>query len=381
MGVFWLVSVPRDESQAQWNRLQESTKGLSSSFKFNLPGLKVGTLDALMCLSDELAKLDVYTETIMQKVYHYMANTLENNDVSKLPEYSKCNNKDLRSYCGTFVWDVAKFPTKLSIKDIHDIIAKNMTKMEKDFRAKSSTYNNLKQNLSGHEKRESGSLVTRNLGPLLNEEDFVQQSEYLVTVCVVVPKSQYRDWEREYEGLADFVVPRSSKLVLEDADQGIYTVTMFRKTLEAFKNNAREKKYTVRDFQYSKENIETGLNERKNLEKAQKKAYVPLIRWLKGNFSEAFINWMHVKALRLFTESVLRYGLPANFLTVMLEPNKKVDKKLREKLYTLYSSLDKNTFNEAPEIGDNIPGIYLSGDYYPYVYFDVNTNFIDVPRD
>ena len=39
--MFWLVSVPRDESQAQWNRLQESTKGLSSSFKFNLPGLKV----------------------------------------------------------------------------------------------------------------------------------------------------------------------------------------------------------------------------------------------------------------------------------------------------------------------------------------------------
>lgn len=338
-------------------------------------------MDALMCLSDELAKLDVYTETIMQKVYHYMANTLENNDVAKLPEYSKCNNKDLRSYCGTFLWDVAKFPTKLSIKDIHDIIAKNMTKMEKDFRAKSSTYNNLKQNVSGHEKRESGSLVTRNLGPLLNEEDFVQQSEYLVTVCVVVPKGLYKEWEKEYEGLADFVVPRSSKLVLEDADQGIFTVTMFRKTLDAFKNNAREHKYTVRDFQYSKDDIETGLNERKNLEKAQKKAYVPLIRWLKGNFSEAFINWMHVKALRLFTESVLRYGLPANFLTVMLEPNKKVDKKLREKLHTLYSSLDKNTFNEAPEMGDNIPGIYLSGDYYPYVYFDVNTNFIDVPRD
>ena len=52
-------------------------------------------MDALMCLSDELAKLDVYTETIMQKVYHYMANTLENNDVAKLPEYSKCNNKVL----------------------------------------------------------------------------------------------------------------------------------------------------------------------------------------------------------------------------------------------------------------------------------------------
>ena len=32
----------------------------------------------------------------------------------------------------------------------------------------------------------------------------------------------------------------------------------------------------------------------------------PLLRWLKVNFSEAFIAWIHIKALRLFVESVLR---------------------------------------------------------------------------
>lgn len=32
----------------------------------------------------------------------------------------------------------------------------------------------------------------------------------------------------------------------------------------------------------------------------------PLLRWLKVNFSEAFIAWVHVKALRVFVESVLR---------------------------------------------------------------------------
>jgi len=33
----------------------------------------------------------------------------------------------------------------------------------------------------------------------------------------------------------------------------------------------------------------------------------PLVRWLKVNFGEAFIAWIHVKALRVFVESVLRY--------------------------------------------------------------------------
>lgn len=32
----------------------------------------------------------------------------------------------------------------------------------------------------------------------------------------------------------------------------------------------------------------------------------PLVRWLKVNFSEAFIAWIHIKALRVFVESVLR---------------------------------------------------------------------------
>ncbi len=35
----------------------------------------------------------------------------------------------------------------------------------------------------------------------------------------------------------------------------------------------------------------------------------PLVRWLKVNFSEAFIAWTHIKALRVFTESVLRYSV------------------------------------------------------------------------
>merc|ERR1712008_237172 len=49
----------------------------------------------------------------------------------------------------------------------------------------------------------------------------------------------------------------------------------------------------------------------------------PLVRWLKVNFSECFMAWIHVKALRVFVESVLRYGLPVNFQGMVLLPQKK----------------------------------------------------------
>lgn len=41
------------------------------------------------------------------------------------------------------------------------------------------------------------------------------------------------------------------------------------------------------------------------------------MRWLKVNFGEAFIAWVHVKALRVFVESVLRYLLPTGLVSVI----------------------------------------------------------------
>lgn len=64
------------------------------------------------------------------------------------------------------------------------------------------------------------------------------------------------------------------------------------------------------------------------------------MRWLKINFSEACTAWIHVKALRVFVESVLRYGLPVNFQAVIMKPQKKSQKRLRETLENLYSGIN-----------------------------------------
>ena len=50
--------------------------------------------------------------------------------------------------------------------------------------------------------------------------------------------------------------------------------------------------------------------------------------------------WIHVKALRVFVESVLRYGLPVNFQGMVLLPQKKTQKKLRDTLNQTYAHLD-----------------------------------------
>lgn len=80
---FWLISVPGEKTpQESWERLSKNIQPISNVFKFNIPGLKVyiwnktnylyvyskinskvGTLDQLFGLSDELSKMDSFVES------------------------------------------------------------------------------------------------------------------------------------------------------------------------------------------------------------------------------------------------------------------------------------------------------------------------------
>lgn len=148
--------------------------------------------------------------------------------------------------------------------------------------------------------------MTRNLADLVKKEHFILDSEYLSTLLVIVPKSSFQEWHSIYEKLTDMIVPRSTQLITQDSEYGLFTVTLFKKVVEEFKLHAREKKFIVRDFIYNEEELAAGKNEITKLVTDKKKQFGPLVRWLKVNFSECFCAWIHVKALRVFVESVLR---------------------------------------------------------------------------
>ena len=44
-----------------------------------------------------------------------------------------------------------------------------------------------------------------------------------------------------------------------------------------------------------------------------------LINWCKSSYSELFVSWVHIKAVRVFVESVLRFGLPVNFTAAFIK--------------------------------------------------------------
>lgn len=382
MSEYWLISAPGDKTCAQtWDQLNNVTSKqntLSINYKFHIPDLKVGTLDQLVGLSDDLGKLDTFVDTVTHKVAVYLGEVLEDQR-DKLAENLMANNNELGTYITQFQWDMAKYPIKQSLRNIADIINKQIGQIEADLKTKSSAYNNLKSNLQNMEKKQTGSLLTRNLADLVKKEHFILDSEYLTTLLVVVPRNQVADWVGNYEKLTDMIVPRSSVLVSQDQDYALYTVTLFKKVQDEFKHHAREKKFIVREFVYNEEELAAGKNEITKLVTDKKKQFGPLVRWLKVNFSECFCAWIHVKALRVFVESVLRYGLPVNFQAMLLHPNKKNTKRLRDVLQQLYGHLDSSAQGGSQHHDSvDIPGLgFGQADYFPYVYYKINIDMLD----
>ncbi|XP_017381139.1 V-type proton ATPase subunit C 2 isoform X5 [Cebus imitator] len=381
MSEFWLISAPGDRENLQaLERMNTVTSksNLSYNTKFAIPDFKVGTLDSLVGLSDELGKLDTFAESLIRRMAQSVVEVMEDSK-GKAQEHLLANGVDLTSFVTHFEWDMAKYPAKQPLVSVVDTIAKQLAQIETDLKSRTAAYNTLKTNLENLEKKSMGNLFTRTLSDIVSKEDFVLGSEYLITLLVIVPKPNYSQWQKTYESLSDMVVPRSTKLITEDKEGGLFTVTLFRKVIEDFKSKARENKFTVREFYYDEKEIKREREEMARLLSDKKQQYGPLLRWLKVNFSEAFIAWIHIKALRVFVESVLRYGLPVNFQAVLLQPHKKSSaKRLREVLNSVFRHLDEVAATSILDASVEIPGLQLSNqDYFPYVYFHIDLSLLD----
>ncbi|KAL7425400.1 hypothetical protein ACHAXM_007422 [Skeletonema potamos] len=368
-------------------------------FKLEVPSLMVGTLDSLMNLSDDLGKTDSIIESIVRKVEKSSMDLAG----KKATELTVGGVPSTR-YIQQFAWDYAKYPNRRPLKELVSLISSGVSAIDEELKQLSSSYADKQAALQDAKRKKGGNLTTVDLNDVL-EEKVVKNlklfdTEYLKTVFVAVSKSQVEtfekeiyvlggelvgyggpDWSRMPNGLGqpqNFgsqvnrhqkkgspVVPGSLEKVMADNDSVLYTVTVLKgmyeagyyegeefipgtkiDLLEAFSKILREKRYAVREnFTYdpSKQGKSAMLMEQLQVEVDNMRS--GLTRWCKTHFGEAFVAWMHIKVIRVFVESVLRYGLPVDFTAVLY-------KVANGKEAMLVSALDK-AFGETVK-GDDL---------------------------
>ncbi|MCL7048795.1 hypothetical protein MKW94_002608 [Papaver nudicaule] len=369
---YWVVSLPvQSSSSTLWSRLQESISKNSFDtplYRFNTPDLRVGTLDSLLALSDDLTKSNNFVEGVSHKIRR---------QIEELERVAGVESSGLTvegvpvdSYLTRFAWDEAKYPTMSPLREIVDGIHVQVAKIEDDLKVRVAEYSNVRSQLNVINRKQSGSLAVRDLSNLVKPEDIVI-SEHLVTLLAVVPKYSQKDWLENYETMTTYVVPRSSKKLHEDNEYALFTVTLFGRVADNFKTSAREKGFQIRDFEYSPEAQENRKTELERLVQDQESLRSSLLQWCYTSYGEVFSSWMHFCAVRTFAESILRYGLPPNFLAAVLAPSMKSEKKVRSILEGLCDSRNSGYWKSEDESGA-MAGLGGDADTHPYVSFTIN---------
>jgi V-type H+-transporting ATPase subunit C len=135
---------------------------------------------------------------------------------------------------------------------------------------------------------------------------------------VAVPAQQVKEFFKTYETVAPMVVPRSANLIASDDEFSLFAVTTFKKHSQEFVHKARENKWIPRDFKYSEGGREAEAKEVERVGGDERKLWGETLRLGRTGWSEAVMVWIHVLVLRVFVETVLRYGLPLDFVSAIV---------------------------------------------------------------
>jgi V-type H+-transporting ATPase subunit C len=156
----------------------------------------------------------------------------------------------------------------------------------------------------------------------------------------------------------------SNQLVKSDTESILYALTILKGEYEAgyFEGNdfhagsfkefepelakaCKEKRFVLRDFKWNPSQSTKSAMAREQLQVEVDGMKSALMRWCKTHFGDAFVAWMHIKAIRVFVESVLRYGLPVDFTSVLYKVHSGKD-------YLLTQKLDKSLGSVADDLDE-----------------------------
>lgn len=474
-------------------------------FQLHLPmNLKVGTLDELMLISDELSKLDAETNAIAGKIMRKYA------EVSG-PESKPLSVEGLspRKYWETFQWNVAAYPYTRKLPQIAKIVRNHIKTANASFQHISSALQEAKNKLTTAQRRAGGNLLVADLNDVMAEigrdpKEVFKEMEFLKRVAVVVPTNDadkflstyseidssaitvFRESNTSYEkpcpvpkvapvtcyklvtengrvvevrlgvgrdrsptvwqlksaaaeqhkfdysfvqlwahdrvlgdtetlesagvdlkdekglkvifespslnrnrvadGHLSPAVPGSAEFLCKDEDgYSMYSMCVVRGRddvlFDSFKTSCQSKRITIREYVPTKSK---GGAEQKSikkivreLESKERDARLDFLKRCPGYFNTVYTALAHIKAIRVFAESVLRYGVPPNFISIVVDYQGRVKllNRTEKALGELYSGLDILGIAKVTDKASQAEQSLLDKSqqtFYPYVYLPVD---------
>jgi len=501
MSSLFMVAVPEAKDNQEFSRIVKCLRGTKCSM-FHIPALRVGTLDELMTLGDELPKVDMIGEATAKKIrrtFEELKVRMEREDLELT-----IDDQDPRDYVETFAWADQRYPSGRKLPELVSMIQSSMHTVDEAMKNLISEYTDSRNKVAALQRKNSGNLMSADINDVLTLDktggralkDIFWESEFMKTVAIVVPTNARKSFEESYEALdsgavalfkeskidigllsqgadsaqfslttpadrtlmvelsysagrdfpsiaqlklacaaqhnvpaemlqisfdgdildddtpccndqipagaalgLDFssplpvrqvdtkmspVVPGSAEFLSEDNEgYAMYSVSVLRgakdSNLDSLKRICVEKRWSLREWTpptYSADGSTDSL--KAQLEKAEKanlRHSKSLLKWCPNWFNNVYVAWLHIKSIRVFVESVLRWGVPPNFSAALVEAkNGKDAKKITEALREQYRHLDAVGCGELAKDSSAAVTAMLAGDgeYHPYVFLNID---------
>lgn len=320
--------------------------------------MKVGPFEELMAVADDLGRADSYCEGVVRKTERQVADSYV---ASRAAESSRgaagsgagagasaapaaappsqpltVYGTNTADYVRAWRWDLEAWDPREPLPVLVKRLVAAAERVDGELRSFAASYLEKKTALTGLERKRDGNLLVRALEDVITparlhdaRADFVpSSSEYLKTFVAVLPAAGEEAFLSGYESLAPTVapygepgrrdavhgspvVPGSARKIESDAEGYVlYLFAGLRKFDEAIKAAAKERRITIRDFAFAPEAAGSNARAAAELRVEVDAALAALREQSVRKYGEALSLWLHMKAIRLFVESVLRYGLP-----------------------------------------------------------------------
>lgn len=283
----------------------------------------------------------------------------------------KVDSTTLQNYLCKFVWNDSRYTlTGRTAQSLVEMMKSELIAEDLKVKKLSLEYNSSKQALEALMRKGSGTLQSRSIADVVSKEDMIPPSEYLVAVFVVVNSGDAKKFEQTYDTLTNMVVPDSAKKICSEGDFILYRVVLFKNVLKEYKDKARDLKWLLREYEHSDSRQEDERKEREKLKLQLETQERKLKTTLSSVYPDSFVVIAHLKALRVYCESILRFGAlqSSQFCTAVLLVKRGKYEELRRTLTDLYKHLADDAFVASEE------EMMANVEVYPYVCFQLNVH-------
>jgi len=373
---------------------------------FNMPSLRVSAFDELSNLNESLAKYDVFARSVLYKLIRCYREYTEQDKV--IPEVG---DRHIHKYIPAFEWDRGRVPYVQKLPQLSQDIHERIVTTNDRLKTMVEKHKFIKQKLQMNEKNQEGNLMVCDLQKFIQPVHYID-GEYITSCFVVVPTAKAAEFEGHYwklettpeaealykrqnrpsnndrEPAPDFsqeeklrrevACPDSHVKITEEGEFALYRVIVLKKDgkgVEWFRDVCREFRYTVREFELrDKETQDEEEYDRKKLEKEEKNKRNRLKMFCEHSFPDSLSDWLHLKMIRVFCESVLRFGLPAeNHVITVLKVNPGMGSALAGILKSMYANLVEKNMMDGEDDG-SLAMLGMS-ELRPYVFIPMMAGF------